>query len=88
MNPEEVKQALEIVEDAIELSGRELESYLDRVCGENSALRREVLGYLEFNVEQSVFPTGMANGVAPKIDVATASEARYDLGDEIARGGM
>ena len=87
MKPPEVKRALEIVEDALELGGRELELYLDSVCGENSSLRREVLSYLDYDT-QTVFATQLNGGSAPAIPSSTTNESRYDLGDEIARGGM
>ena len=57
-------------------------------CGENSLLRREVLNYLEYDYEGSVFVPATINVTAPEIPNATTLETRYDLGDEIARGGM
>ena len=36
MKPAEVKRVLDIVEDALELTGAELGEYLERVCGEDS----------------------------------------------------
>ena len=48
MNPEEVRQALEIVDHALELRGSQREAYLDTVCGTDTPLRREVLNYLRF----------------------------------------
>jgi formylglycine-generating enzyme required for sulfatase activity len=88
MKPADIKRALEIVEDALGLSGDELDSYLDTVCGEDSLLRREVLGYLAYDVEHTVLSAGSNSGSAPAIPSATTAESRYDLGDEIARGGM
>jgi serine/threonine protein kinase len=82
------KRALEIVDDAHGLTESELETYLERACGDNSLLRREVLCYLEYDVEQTVITGRAVNESAPKIPDATTSETRYDLGDEIARGGM
>jgi hypothetical protein len=87
MKPPEVKRALEIVEDALELGGRELELYLDSVCGEDSPLRREVLSYLEYDT-RTVMTAGVNSGSASAIPSTTTAESRYDLGDEIARGGM
>jgi hypothetical protein len=46
MKPAQVKRVLEFVEDALELTGVELEEYLERVCGNDSLLRREVLDYV------------------------------------------
>ena len=88
MDPAVVKRALEILDASHGLRDSELELYLDSVCGENSALRREVLSYLEHDVERTVFMAGMKNGSAPEIPSAAASETRYDLGDEIAHGGI
>ena len=49
------KQALDILDGAHGLSDRELELYLDRVCGEDSRLRREVLSYLDYDTPGTVF---------------------------------
>ena len=38
------------VEEVLDLRGREREEYLDRVCGDDSALRNEVLVYLSYAV--------------------------------------
>ena len=54
MKPAETKRALEILDDAHGLSDDALESYLDSVCGEDSALRREVLGYLDCDVSEQI----------------------------------
>jgi hypothetical protein len=88
MKSEEAKRALEILDDAHGLSAHELESYLDSVCGEDSLLRREVLSYLEYDGTGTVLPAGVDVGTAPEIPQAPVSETRYDLGDEIARGGI
>ena len=58
------------------LSDRELESYLDRVCGEDSRLRREVLSYLDYDTPGTVFTGGTDSGAAPEIPAATTSETR------------
>jgi serine/threonine protein kinase len=86
MKPTEVKHVLEVVEHALELDGRELEFYLDSVCGEDSLLRKEVLSYLEYDQPQTVVNDGPHGTNLPEIPDATSE--RYELGDEIARGGM
>jgi WD40 repeat protein/serine/threonine protein kinase len=88
MKPAESKRALEILDNAHGLSESELEAYLDRVCGSDSVLRREVLSFLDYDDKRTVLPAGVANRRVPEIPLATPSETRYDLGDEIARGGM
>ncbi len=88
MKPAEIKRALEIVEEALELNGEQLDSYLDDVCGSNSPLRREVLSYLDYDVKQTVLDGGPSEGATPEIPHSTTFEARYELGAEIARGGM
>lgn len=88
MNSNDSKLALDIIDGAHGLSERELQSYLDRVCGENSILRKEVLSYLDYDVEGTVLTGVAGEEIAPEIPGTRASETRYDLGDEIARGGM
>jgi len=55
MKPAEVKRVLEIVEEGLQLTGSELDKYLDRVCGNDSPLRREVLDYLQYDSHLSIF---------------------------------
>jgi hypothetical protein len=62
MKSELSKLALDIIDDAHGLSAHDLESYLDRVCGEDSLLRREVLSYLDYDVEGTVLTGGMETG--------------------------
>ena len=51
-------------------------------------LRREVLDYLDYEVEGTVITVGSANGDTLEIPGARALESRYELGDEIAAGGI
>lgn len=89
MEKANTKQVLEILRYALEKSGRELESYLDSVCGKDSPLRREVLDYLEYDdYEGSVFVPASIGLTAAEIPDAKALETRCDLGNEIACGGM
>jgi serine/threonine protein kinase len=88
MDSAEVRRVLEIVGYATEKNDRELESYLDSVCGEDSLLRREVLSYLQFGEQGTLFTEASDNATAPEIPNAAKFESRYDLGDEIACGGM
>jgi serine/threonine-protein kinase len=87
MKPAEVKRVLDIVEDALELTGVELDEYLERVCGEDSLLRREVLDYLHYDSNLSIFH-GPAADFAPPPPLADNSGFRYEFREEIARGGM
>ena len=88
MNTHDSKRALDILDGAQGLSQRELESYLERVCGEDSLMRREVLRYLDYDFEGTVLAGGMLGVTPPEIPSTAISEGRYELGDEIARGGM
>jgi serine/threonine protein kinase len=88
MNSTESKRALDILDGAHGLSEQELASYLDRVCGENSLLRREVLGYLDYDVEHTVISVGADDELVPEMPAAPVSETRYELGEEIASGGI
>jgi serine/threonine protein kinase len=86
MDPAAEKRALEILDGAHGLTERELDTYLDSVCGPDSLLRREVLNYLEYDRPQTLVADGPQGTTWPEIP-NTDSE-RYELGDEIARGGM
>ena len=87
MNPAKVKRVLDIVEDTLELTGTELDEYLERVCGEDSVLRREVLDYLQYDSNLSIFHSP-SEELAPDSLPAGNSCFRYELREEIARGGM
>ena len=87
MKPAEVKRVLDIVEDALPLTGAELGEYLERVCGEDSLLRREVLDYLHYDSNLSIFH-GPSEEFAPDTPSANDSGFRYEFQEEIARGGM
>ena len=67
MDSAEVRRVLEIVGYATEKNDRELESYLDSVCGEDSLLRREVLSYLQFGEQGTLFTEASDNATAPEI---------------------
>ena len=81
MNPAEVKRVLEIVEDALELTGVELDEYLDRVCGSDSPLRREVLDYLQYDSSLSIFH-GVSEEQSSTVWSARNSSFRYELQEE------
>ena len=83
----DVERALEIVGDAMELHGAELEEYLDRVCGESSLLRTEVLNFLRYDSPHSIL-RDQGDGSLPEPSIDQASGSRYELHGEIARGGM
>src|SRR5210317_558643 len=87
MKPAEVKRVLEIVEDALELTGAELDEHLDRVCGSDSPLRREVLDYLQYDSNLSIFH-GASEEPSRTNSPASNSGFRYELQEEVARGGM
>jgi serine/threonine-protein kinase len=87
MKPAEVKRVLEIVEEGLQLTGVELEEYLARVCGNDSPLRREVLDYLQYDSNLSIFH-GTGEKSSPAVLLASNSGSRYELREEIARGGM
>ena len=55
LSPQEIERALEIVGDAMELQDAELEAYLNKVCGEDSLLREEVLNFLRYDSPHSIF---------------------------------
>jgi WD40 repeat protein len=88
MDSPDSKHALDILDGAHGLSKEELESYLDLVCGENSLLRREVLGYLDYDVEHTVISVGTDGDSEFELPAATVSATRYELGEEIASGGV
>ena len=87
MDPGDTKRALKIVEHALELDGAELEAYLDSSCGKNTPLRHEVLGYLGTS-GSAVLDSESDEATAPALPSATSPDARYEIGAEIARGGM
>ena len=90
MDSAEVRRVLEIVGYALEKDERELESYLDAACGDDAILRREVLSYLQCDDphREILISSASSDVTMPEIPDAATLETRYDLGEEIARGGM
>ena len=84
MKPAEVKRVLDIVEEALQLTGAKLDEYLEEVCGEDSALRREVLDYLKYDSNLSIFHG--SSEFEPDMPSANDSGVRYEFQEEIARG--
>ena len=82
----EVERMLRIAGEALELDDDQLERYLSEVCGENSLLRKEVLSFLKYDAPDSVLKTRSA-ATMPELSFDDP-QSRYELQDEIARGGM
>lgn len=90
MDSAQVRRVLEIVGYALEKDACELESYLDAACGDDADLRREVLSYLECDEphREILISPAASDEAMPQIPDLAMLETRYDLGEEIARGGM
>ncbi len=81
-----VKRALEVVDEAMALDEPERSDFVKRACQHDEQLRREVESFLRYDTGVSIAPS--ATEELP-VELPEAHSAdRYELRDEIARGGM
>ena len=89
MNASLAKQALEIVERALDLSISDRPAFVERACAGNTVLRREVDSMLAFDRGISIEPVECPNsGVLAPADKDLSLAKRYELKNELGRGGM
>jgi serine/threonine-protein kinase len=86
MNIELVKRALQIVGDVIELERDDRDAFIRRACADNPDLRHEVESLLNHERGTDI-QQAAADDTVPEIP-SHPFESRYQLGDEIGRGGM
>jgi serine/threonine protein kinase len=82
-----VKRALEIVEEALELPCDAQQEFVEQACGGDDVMRREVDSLL--SLDSGVFIEELA--VPDEWDehpIGLSSAERYELQDQIGRGGM
>lgn len=56
MKPKDTKRILDILDELQDVNESDFVSQLDSLCGEDRALREELLSYLQHDDERTVFP--------------------------------
>lgn len=87
MNSSLVKRALQIVEDALELPIDARDDFVTQSCGEHADLKREVEAMLVFDEGVSIDESLSSHG-HDRIDEDLRPSQRYELREELGRGGM
>ena len=87
MNTDLVERAMQIVEKAVDLPADEQAAFLERECGADSALRQEVESMLVFDSGVLLEEHAQSDQSAPT-PLESSSVERYELQEEIGRGGM
>lgn len=87
MTADLVKRALEIVDDAILLDMTQRADFIATACGDDTALKDKVNHLLQFEQGVSI-AAATSEEVAVELPDDSRSPSRYELGEEIARGGM
>ena len=87
MNSSLVKRALQIVEEALELPAEARDGFVERTCGGQGDLKQEVEAMLVFDKGVSIDEPELSN-LHAKIDEDLRPSQRYEIREELGRGGM
>jgi hypothetical protein len=87
VNTDLVERAIQIVEDALELDGDARAENILRKCGTDEALLEEVESLLQHSTGIELAAPTPGGEVPEKLFAATSPD-RYELLDELGRGGM
>ncbi|MEZ5394140.1 MAG: serine/threonine-protein kinase [Bryobacterales bacterium] len=86
MTPESYRRIGAIFAEAADLEGEARASYLDRECGQDDELRRQVLSLLEADGDDVV--VSRPPQTSRREDFSGRSLGRYRIGEKIGEGGM
>lgn len=98
MTPEHWQKIKSIVENALQQPEQQRTDFIDKACGEDLELKKEVTSLIHFHgevgefLEKPVIPINAANNnfkpITPKLNSGSLLQDRYLIIEQIGQGGM